>query len=111
MAYDEAECPVGGARDRRMGISENSTDTRFAWSQYTIRYWEGARLNPGQSEVGLCFRCRHARVVPTPERSYWMCELSLTDRRFDKYPRLPVLACDGFVAKGPGGETPSPDGV
>jgi hypothetical protein len=27
-----------------------------------------------------------------------MCGLSLTDDRFAKYPRLPVLACEGFEA-------------
>jgi hypothetical protein len=28
-----------------------------------------------------------------------MCELSFTDSRFAKYPRLPVLACDGYERK------------
>jgi hypothetical protein len=28
-----------------------------------------------------------------------MCELSKTDPRFEKYPRLPVLACVGFEAR------------
>jgi hypothetical protein len=46
--------------------------------------------------VGLCFHCRHARVVPSRHAEYWMCRLSLVDPRFPKYPRLPVLACDGY---------------
>jgi hypothetical protein len=46
--------------------------------------------------VGLCFVCRHARRVPTPPITYWLCRLSSTDPRFDKYPRLPVRACPGF---------------
>jgi len=28
-----------------------------------------------------------------------MCALSKTDSRFDKYPRLPVLACSGYHEK------------
>jgi hypothetical protein len=46
--------------------------------------------------VGLCARCMHARRVEAPRAIYWMCRLSLTDARYDKYPRLPVRACDGF---------------
>ena len=50
--------------------------------------------------VGLCFRCRHARLVPSRRTVYWMCRLSSVDPRFPRYPRLPVLECDGF-AEGP----------
>ena len=46
--------------------------------------------------MGLCLHCRHARRVPTPRALYWLCELAATDPRFEKYPRLPVLACDGY---------------
>jgi len=28
-----------------------------------------------------------------------MCELSLTDRSFPRYPRLPVLECRGYERK------------
>jgi hypothetical protein len=56
-------------------------------------------MNDSESEVGLCLTCRHARIVPTPRQSYWLCELSFTDARFAKYPRLPVLACDGYEPK------------
>ena len=46
--------------------------------------------------VGLCARCRNARTVTTRNSLYWLCELSRTDPRFPKYPRLPVLECEGF---------------
>jgi hypothetical protein len=49
----------------------------------------------GAREVGLCERCRHARIVETPRSVFWMCGLSATDPRFDKYPRLPIRECDG----------------
>lgn len=46
--------------------------------------------------VGLCGSCRHARPVATPRSTFWLCERSRTDPRFEKYPRLPVLECPGY---------------
>ena len=54
-----------------------------------------------RERVGLCFTCRHARRVQTPRSVFWMCQLAAVDPRFDKYPRLPVLACDGYEPAGP----------
>jgi hypothetical protein len=45
--------------------------------------------------VGLCRHCRHARRVPTAAAEYWLCGLSTSDPRFEKYPRLPVTRCAG----------------
>lgn len=49
-----------------------------------------------RERVGLCATCRHARQVPTPKTLYWLCGLAATDPRFDRYPRLPVVACGGY---------------
>jgi predicted CoA-binding protein len=58
------------------------------------------RAFPSPSDaVGLCETCRHARVVETPRSRFWMCERAATDPSFDKYPRLPRLACRGFEPK------------
>jgi hypothetical protein len=47
--------------------------------------------------AGLCANCRHSRRVQSDRGSVFvMCELALTDRRFEKYPRLPVLVCAGY---------------
>ena len=46
--------------------------------------------------VGLCATCRHARRVPATHATYWLCRLAASDPRFEKYPRLPVLRCDGY---------------
>lgn len=49
------------------------------------------------SGVGLCFTCRHVKRVRSVRGSvFYLCRLSETDSRFDKYPRLPVLQCPGF---------------
>lgn len=50
---------------------------------------------------GLCGDCLHARVVTTRTGSrFQLCRLSVSDPRFPRYPRLPVLACPGFASVG-----------
>lgn len=53
-------------------------------------------------EPGLCGRCAHARIVTSRRGSrFWLCGLSRVDRRFPRYPALPVLRCVGHVAGAP----------
>lgn len=58
-----------------------------------------------EDRVGLCARCRHARVVTTPRSRFWLCLLASTDDRFERYPRLPVRSCEGHEPL-PAGEHP-----
>jgi hypothetical protein len=59
--------------------------------------------------AGLCETCRHARrIVSDRGSTFVLCELSRTDARFVRYPRLPVVACTGFA---PVGDAPSTDGL
>ena len=53
--------------------------------------------------IGLCAHCRHARVVETPRSRFWLCERSRHDAGYERYPRLPMLACRGFEQGVPGG--------
>jgi hypothetical protein len=47
--------------------------------------------------AGLCDTCRHQRIVRTTRGSaFSLCERSRTDPRFPRYPRLPVVRCDGY---------------
>jgi hypothetical protein len=47
--------------------------------------------------AGLCADCVHARSVESDRGSiFLLCELSRSDPRFTKYPRLPVLSCTGY---------------
>jgi len=55
------------------------------------------------ADVGLCARCRHSRQVLTRSSRFWFCERSRQDKSFDRYPRLPMLACRGFEESLPGG--------
>jgi hypothetical protein len=50
-----------------------------------------------QPRAGLCADCVHARSVESARGSiFLLCELSRSDPRFTKYPRLPVLSCTGY---------------
>lgn len=50
---------------------------------------------------GLCSTCRHAHRIDAARSTFWRCRLSETDARFARYPRLPVLACDGYAQEPP----------
>ena len=56
----------------------------------------------GSPSPGLCADCIHARVIRSDRNSvFYLCELSLSDPRFEKYPRLPVLSCAGYEQRTP----------
>lgn len=53
--------------------------------------------------VGLCASCRQVRFVTSDRGSrFVLCERSKTDRRFARYPGLPMVACAGHEPTGPG---------
>jgi hypothetical protein len=53
-----------------------------------------------RNRVGLCADCRFMRLVESARGStFYLCELSATDPKFPKYPRLPVLHCQGYERK------------
>ncbi len=59
--------------------------------------------NPNFAMAGLCSQCQHARLVESNKGStFLLCELSKTDSRFAKYPRLPVLSCSGYQRRDSG---------
>ncbi len=58
---------------------------------------------------GLCGACHHSRRIRTRGGSeFRLCERSVNDPRFARYPALPVLLCAGFEpvsgSVGEGGE-------
>jgi hypothetical protein len=54
-------------------------------------------MNASPPPTGLCDSCRHARGITSGRGSrFVLCELSRTDARFPRYPRLPVLTCSGY---------------
>lgn len=58
--------------------------------------------------AGLCATCGHARSVRSGRGSVFvLCGRAATDRRFRKYPPLPVVRCAGYEPI-PAQPTPSP---
>jgi hypothetical protein len=57
-----------------------------------------ASLDPSpELPPGLCGACRHSRRIETARGSIFrLCGRSATDRRFPRYPALPVLRCPGY---------------
>jgi hypothetical protein len=52
---------------------------------------------PAPVPAGLCDACRHQRVVRTRRGStFSLCLRSKADPAYPRYPRLPVVSCDGF---------------
>ena len=49
-------------------------------------------------DPGLCGHCRMARRITTAKGStFFYCTRADADPAYVKYPRLPVLACPGFL--------------
>jgi hypothetical protein len=52
-------------------------------------------------ENGLCDSCLHQQLVPNTRGSVFsLCLRSRSDRRYPRYPRVPVLACPGHEPRG-----------
>ncbi|MBZ5650172.1 MAG: hypothetical protein LAO18_06780 [Acidobacteriia bacterium] len=59
-----------------------------------------AEKSSPQTRPGLCQDCSHARRIESDRGSVFvLCRLALTDSRFKKYPRLPVISCAGYERK------------
>jgi len=59
--------------------------------------------------VGLCKNCDHHREIKNDRgSSFHLCRLSESDARFPKYPRLPMLRCDGYIPRADAAE-PAPN--
>jgi hypothetical protein len=52
------------------------------------------------TRVGLCLTCIHMRRIESARGStFYLCQRSMTEPEFPKYPRLPVLRCQGYEEK------------
>jgi hypothetical protein len=61
-----------------------------------------AQSDKSIAKLGLCADCVHAKKIASSKGSeFFLCELSKSDPRFPKYPRLPVLSCSGYQRNPP----------
>jgi hypothetical protein len=44
----------------------------------------------------LCETCQNRREVRTARSRFLLCELSVTNTAYPKYPPQPVVRCDGY---------------
>jgi hypothetical protein len=52
---------------------------------------------PAEPATGLCGSCRHSRIVISARGSrFVLCALPPPRPDWPKYPRLPVLRCEGY---------------
>lgn len=66
-------------------------------------------MNDKPIDSGLCDSCEFSRKIVTRRGSgFLLCGRSTTDGNYQRYPRLPVLSCAGYLAKvgSGGGEHP-----
>ncbi|HUO86339.1 MAG TPA: hypothetical protein VM617_03030 [Thermoanaerobaculia bacterium] len=61
--------------------------------------------DPGLDDLpappGLCAECVHRRLLAARRSTFLFCGLSEVDRRFPRYPPLPVRSCAGFRPRNP----------
>ncbi len=76
-------------------------DSLSSWDAILLGVRRVGETSGERERVGLCVECVHARRVESDRgAAFYLYELSATDPRFPKYPRLPVIECAGFVKKG-----------
>ena len=46
--------------------------------------------------TSLCETCKNVREVRTARSRFLLCELSVTNAAYPKYPPQPVVRCDGY---------------
>jgi hypothetical protein len=85
--------------DRRGSSSTGMVSDRYDRSASMENERHVTRM--AATRQGLCASCAHARIVESSKgSSFVLCGLSYTDPTFDRYPRLPVIACNGYVSTG-----------
>ncbi|MDH3255814.1 MAG: hypothetical protein OEM62_12525 [Acidobacteriota bacterium] len=60
----------------------------------------GGGSDPVHIEEGLCAACDNRRQVSSGRSVFVRCALGTPGGPFARYPRLPVLECDGFCETG-----------
>jgi len=48
---------------------------------------------------GLCETCQNMREVHSARSRFLLCELSVRNPAYPKYPRQPVVQCEGYQCK------------
>ena len=69
----------------------------IVWTREEVKCYYLILRDPA---AGLCDTCRNVRLITSDRGSvFYLCKLAATDERFPKYPRLPVVECEGYQEK------------
>ncbi len=70
-------------------------------------------MSPAAPPAGLCNSCRHQQVVPNTRGSVFsLCQRSKTEpEQFPRYPRVPVVRCEGWERREAGPSESGDDDV
>ena len=67
---------------------------------------DARELDELATHPGLCANCVHLRLMRSPRSTFVRCALAEADERFPRYPRLPVVRCEGYEAGAEHGARP-----
>jgi hypothetical protein len=56
--------------------------------------------------TSLCETCKNVHEVHTTRSRYLLCELSVTNAIYPKYPPQPIVRCDGYQRRDEHGDVP-----
>lgn len=77
-------------------------------SPWLVKMHDGSIPKSRPKYIGLCADCLHMRHIKSDRGSlFYLCQLSATDEKFPKYPRLPVLRCSGYRPAAPTADKPT----
>lgn len=88
----------------------NSCGERNASTEARYAHGVEREIRKQSTSVGLCEKCKFVRRMESDRGSvFYMCQRSLTDASFPKYPRLPVVQCRGYDPIDENQSTPGAD--
>jgi len=90
---------------RKADASNGDGTRRLRYPREVSEERKSTERAPGKAPTaGLCADCVHARRIESSHASMFiLCEKSATDPSYAKYPRLPVITCEGYL---PGRRSP-----
>lgn len=92
----EGDTSNAGYWYRQAGKSVNRGDMDEEWRSIVTALLGASRMDQQDLRAGLCATCVHARkVISSRGSTFSLCQRSLADPSYPRYPPLPVIRCTG----------------
>src|SRR5262249_402389 len=82
-----------------MEFIEGETLADFISERGKLPLEQAAAFGARTMRTSLCETCRSMREVRTARSRFLLCELSVTNAAYPKYPPQPVVRCDGYQSR------------